>query len=184
MVSRNGAASPSELRKFLRVKLPDYMVPAAFVTLEALPLTPNGKVDRKALPKPDFEALADESKFVASTPTEIVLARIWCEVLGLKHVGIHDNFFELGGHSLMAVRIFSEIKTILGKSLPLATLFQAPTVEKLAAALRETGWKPAKCRRRATIFWSCFTRLESQTVRTQMAACCLSNCRSGSRSSA
>jgi amino acid adenylation domain-containing protein len=143
-VSRNGAASPSELREFLQVKLPDHMVPAAFVPLEALPLTPNGKVDRKALPRPDFEAVADESKFVApSTPTEIVLARIWCEVLGLKHVGIHDNFFELGGHSLLALRIFSEIEKEFGDRPPLATLFQAPTIEKLATVLDDRNWKAA-----------------------------------------
>jgi len=143
-VSRNGAASPSELREFLQVKLPDYMVPAAFVPLEALPLTPNGKVDRKALPRPDFEAVADESKFVApSTPTEIVLARIWCEVLGLKHVGIHDNFFESGGYSLLALRIFSEIEKEFGDRPPLATLFQAPTIEKLATVLDDRSWKAA-----------------------------------------
>jgi aspartate racemase len=142
VVSRNGAASPSELRECLQAKLPDYMVPAAFVRLEALPLTPNGKVDRKALPKPDLEAVADKSKFVASsTPTEIALARIWCEVLGLKHVGIHDNFFESGGHSLLAVRIFSEIEKMFGDRLPLATLFQAPTIEKLANVLDDRSWK-------------------------------------------
>jgi amino acid adenylation domain-containing protein len=141
-VNRNGAANPSELREFLRAKLPDYMVPGTFVTLEALPLTPNRKVDRKALPRPEFEAVADESKFVApSTPTEIVLARIWCEVLGLKHVGIHDNFFESGGHSLLAVRIFSEIEKEFGDRPPLATLFQAPTIEKLAAFLDDRSWK-------------------------------------------
>src|SRR5271165_26424 len=141
-ISRNGAASPSELREFLKVKLPEYMVPAAFVRLQALPLTPNGKVDRKALPKPDFEAVADECKFVAaSTPTEIVLARIWCKVLGLKQVGIHDNFFELGGHSLLALRIFSEIEKMFGDRPPLATLFQAPTIEKLATVLDDRSWK-------------------------------------------
>src|SRR5271165_2431641 len=141
-VSRNGAASLSELREFLRVKLPDYMVPAAFVPLQALPLTPNGKVDRKALPKPDFGTGADESKFVApGTPTEIALARIWCKALGLKQVGIHDNFFELGGHSLLALRIFSEIEKMFGDRPPLATLFQAPTIEKLATVLDDRSWK-------------------------------------------
>ena len=143
-VSRNGAASLSELREFLRVKLPDYMVPAAFVPLQALPLTPNGKVDRKALPKPDFGTGADESKFVApGTPTEIALARIWCKALGLKQVGIHDNFFELGGHSLLALRIFSEIEKMFGDRPPLATLFQAPTIEKLATVLDDRSWKAA-----------------------------------------
>jgi acyl carrier protein len=123
------------------------MVPAAFVVLEPLPLTPTGKLDRKALPKPDFEAIADESKFVApSTPKESVLARIWCEVLGLKHVGIHDNFFELGGHSLLAVRILSEIEKKFGDRPPLATLFQAPTIGKLGTVLNDRSWKAALSR--------------------------------------
>jgi amino acid adenylation domain-containing protein len=143
-VSRNGAAGPSEFREFLKVKLPEYMLPAHFVFLEKLPLTPNGKTDRKALPRPDFEALADESKFVAPrTPKEIVLARIWCEVLGLKQVSIHDNFFELGGHSLLALRIFSKIEKEFGDRPPLATLFQAPTIEKLATVLDDRNWKAA-----------------------------------------
>ncbi|MBV9273286.1 MAG: amino acid adenylation domain-containing protein, partial [Verrucomicrobia bacterium] len=133
VVSRNGAASPLELREFLQLKLPDYMVPAHFVFLEKLPLTPNGKVDRKALPKPDFEPVADD--VVPRTPTEIVLARIWCEVLGLKHVGIHDNFFELGGHSLLAVQLISKISKSLILKLPIPVLFQNPTIEKLAAVV-------------------------------------------------
>jgi amino acid adenylation domain-containing protein len=133
VVARNGAAGSSELRDYLRVKLPDYMVPAAFVPLEALPLTPNGKVDRKALPRPDFEAVADQSKFVApGTPTEIVLAEIWREVLGLKQVGIHDDFFELGGHSLLAVRLISKINKSLLLNLSIPVFFQSPTIKKLA----------------------------------------------------
>jgi amino acid adenylation domain-containing protein len=138
VVSRNGAVNPSELRDTLRIKLPDYMVPAAFVPLEALPLSPNGKVDRKALPRPDFEAAADKSNFVApSTPTEIVLAGIWCDVLGLKQIGIHDNFFDLGGHSILAVQITSKINRSLGSHLAIPVIFQNPTIGKLAAALEQ-----------------------------------------------
>jgi surfactin family lipopeptide synthetase A len=145
LVNRNGAASSSELREYLRVKLPDYMVPAAFVTLEALPLTPNGKVDRKALPKPDFKAIADQSKFVApSTPTEIILAGIWCEVLGLKQVGIHDDFFELGGHSMLAVRLFTEIRKRFNINFGLSALFEARTVGALAELICKREADPSK----------------------------------------
>jgi surfactin synthase thioesterase subunit len=112
------------------------MVPAAFVPLQTLPLTPNGKVDRKALPEPHFEAPVDERKLVAPrTPTEIVLARIWCEVLGLKQVGIRDNFFELGGHSILAVKLISKINQSLGLNLSIPVFFQNPTIKKLAAIL-------------------------------------------------
>jgi pimeloyl-ACP methyl ester carboxylesterase len=101
-----------------------------------MPLSPNGKVDRKALPRPDFEAAADKSKFVApGTPTEIALAKIWREVLGLKQIGVHDNFFDLGGHSILAVRITDKINKSLGSHLAIPVIFQNPTIGKLAAAL-------------------------------------------------
>lgn len=138
IVSRNGTVRSSELRECLGAKLPDYMVPAAFVTLEALPLTPNGKVDRKVLPKPDFEAGADKDKFVApGTPGEVDLAKIWCEVLGLKQVGVHDNFFELGGHSMLAVQLIGKINKSLGCHLSIPLFFQNPTIKKLATVLEQ-----------------------------------------------
>ncbi len=141
LVNRNGAIGASELREYLRIKLPDYMVPAAFVTLHQFPLTPNGKVDRKALPKPDSEAVLDKDKFVApSTPTEMALTEIWCEVLGLKHIGIHDGFFELGGHSMLAVQLIGKIKRSLSFDLSIPALFQNQTVYKLAALI--DGDKP------------------------------------------
>ena len=133
LVSRNGPISSPELREFLRSKLPDFMVPAAFVTLPALPLNPNGKVDRKALPKPEFEP-ADKSAPPA-TLTEIMLARIWREVLGLKHVCVHDNFFESGGHSLLAVQFIGRLNKSLNLNLPIPVFFQNPTIRGLAAAL-------------------------------------------------
>jgi amino acid adenylation domain-containing protein len=133
LVSKNGAISSSDLREFLRNKLPDYMVPAVFMTLPALPLTPNGKVDRKALPQPEF---AQTKKFVPpGTPTEIALAKIWCEVLGLEQIGVNDNFFESGGHSLLAIRLLSRINGVLKLNLPVRTLFQNPTIEGLAGHL-------------------------------------------------
>jgi len=97
------------LRMRLRRQLPDYMVPSAFVRLDALPLTPNGKVDRKALPEP--EERAESADFVAPrTPAEEVIAQIWVEVLKLERIGINDNFFELGGHSLLAMRMMARVR--------------------------------------------------------------------------
>ena len=128
------------MREYLQAKLPDYMVPAAFISLETLPMTSSGKVDRKALPQPDFEAGADRAKFVApGTPTERALAEIWCEVLGLKQVGIHDDFFELGGHSLKAVHLRLRIASLLHVDVPLRWLFDHPTIEGLAKQLESAG---------------------------------------------
>jgi amino acid adenylation domain-containing protein len=128
-----------QLRRHAQKSLPDYMVPSAFVFLDQLPLTANGKLDRRALPAPEHQS----KRFIEpQTPLQRELAVIWQDVLGLERVGLEDNFFELGGHSLLAVRIFSKIETMFGKRLPLATLFQAPTIEALATALQEQGWKP------------------------------------------
>ncbi|MEH2195511.1 MAG: non-ribosomal peptide synthase/polyketide synthase, partial [Nostoc sp.] len=131
----------SELRQFLKTKLPDHIVPNAFVILEALPLTPNGKVDRRALPAPDLHSELD--KFVAPRhPTEETLAIIWAQVLKLDKVGIHDDFFELGGHSLLATQVISRLQSAFGISLPLRYLFESPTVAELSEAILaelETG---------------------------------------------
>ncbi len=132
----------NELRAFLAERLPDYMIPSSFVTLDRLPLTPNGKIDRKALPAPEKADATVTGNFVAPrNPIEQALANIWAEVLKVKQVGIHDDFFELGGHSLLAVRLFTQITKLTGKDLPLVTLFQAPTIERLAAILRQEGWE-------------------------------------------
>ena len=112
--------STSELRNFLRQKLPDYMIPSAFVMLDSLPLTPNGKIDRKALPEPDSERPDLEDSYIAPrSPIEKVLAGIWCEVLGLNQVGVHDNFFELGGHSLLATQVISRLRNVFEVEIPL-----------------------------------------------------------------
>ena len=132
------ATTVSELRSFLFSKLPDYMMPSAFVLLDALPLTPNGKVDRRALPAPDQIRQEPEETFVAPRDElELQLAKIWEKVLVTQPVGVRDNFFDLGGHSLLAVRLFAQIEKKFGKHLPLATLFQTPTVEQLAGILRQ-----------------------------------------------
>jgi alpha-ketoglutarate-dependent taurine dioxygenase/acyl carrier protein len=122
-----------QLRNFLKERLPEYMVPSAFVLLETLPIAPSGKVDRKALPAPDLSQLQPEGTFVtASTPVEEVLAGIWAEVLSLEKVGVRDNFFELGGHSLLATRVISQVRQVFKLEIPLRRLFESPTVAELA----------------------------------------------------
>lgn len=126
----------NHLRDFVKVRVPDHMVPAAFVVLDKLPLTPNGKVDHAALPLPDQSSFASSKEFVAPrTQVEETLAQIWKELLGIAHVGIHDNFFELGGHSLLATQVVSRIRKTLKVELPLRVMFDAPTIAGLATNL-------------------------------------------------
>jgi amino acid adenylation domain-containing protein len=139
-VAPRGAAS-SELRDFLRQTLPEYMIPSAFVRLDALPLSPNGKVDRKALPDPgrggaEREAAAPEA---LKTPSEELLAGAVAEVLGLPRVGPRDNFFELGGHSLLATRLVARVSRLFGVDLPVSSVFLHPTVAELAAVVGVVG---------------------------------------------
>ena len=136
----NGDSIPSvtELREHLTKKLPDYMLPTAFVELDTFPLTLNGKVDRNELPAPEDSPSKAQSEYVAPrTPIEEKLAEIWKDLLGLDRVGAGDNFFELGGHSLMAVRLFNRIEERFGFRLPLATLFQSASLGELATAVGE-----------------------------------------------
>jgi len=126
------------LRRRVAQILPAYMVPAAFVTMESLPLTAHRKVDRKSLPPPDWSAARDGEPLAPRDDLERVLAQIWRNVLNIAEIGVEDNFFDLGGDSLQVVRMFLEIERKLGKSLPLATLVEAPTVAQLAEALRQT----------------------------------------------
>ncbi|MFL5385414.1 MAG: amino acid adenylation domain-containing protein, partial [Longimicrobiaceae bacterium] len=128
------------LKSHLADRLPGYMVPAAYVWMEAYPLTPNGKVDRRALPAPEGDAYAAQEYAAPVGETEEALAGIWAEVLGVERVGRHDNFFELGGHSLLAVQVMSRMRQVLGVEAPLAHLFSHPTVESLSA--RVSGSEP------------------------------------------
>jgi amino acid adenylation domain-containing protein len=122
-----------ELRRQLKERLPEYMVPSAFVVLEALPLTPNGKVDRKALPAPEGAGLAAGRQYVAPrTPTEELLAAMWAQLLGVARVGVEDNFFELGGHSLLVTQALSRVRDTFGVGLPVRDMFDAPTLAELA----------------------------------------------------
>jgi amino acid adenylation domain-containing protein len=122
------------LRAQVAASLPEYMVPSAFVRLDAWPLTPNGKLDRRALPEPDADALAHQAYEAPQGELETTLAAIWAELLGVERVGRHDSFFVLGGHSLLAVRLMNRVR-MLGADVPLATLFAAPTLAAFAGAL-------------------------------------------------
>jgi thioester reductase-like protein len=127
------------IRSFLTERLPDYMIPSAFVMLEALPLTPNGKIDRRALSQLSVSHEISEEQFVAPrTPEEELLAGIFADVLGIERVGVHDNFFELGGHSLLVTQIMSRLRDTFAVELPLRLLFESPTVAGMAQAIVQT----------------------------------------------
>lgn len=132
-----------DLKSFLQNQLPAFMVPDLVMLLDSMPLTPNGKVDRKALPVPTAQSGLPARPYLAPRDTlEIQVAKLWQEVLGVPTVSLHDNFFDLGGHSLLAVRLFAKLEKMTGRQFPLVTLFQAPTVERLAQVLRDEQWTP------------------------------------------
>jgi amino acid adenylation domain-containing protein len=134
-----GASAPTagELREMLKLKLPDYMIPSAFVVLEFLPLTPSGKIDRRALPPPDIAKLAEERAYVAPrNEVEAKMVQMWEEVLQRHPIGVNDNFFELGGHSLLATQVVSRTRMEFGVELPLSALFESPTVAGMAEAVK------------------------------------------------
>lgn len=138
-VSENGAAiSGTDLRRYLKQQLPEYMIPSIFVSLESMPLTPSGKVDRKALPRPEISREKLAGAYVAPrNETEEKLAQIAARLLNLEKVGVEDNFFELGGHSLLATRFISQIREAFQVELPLRDLFEAPTVAGLAERIKQ-----------------------------------------------
>jgi acyl carrier protein len=135
------APASAELRQLLRATLPDYMVPATFVWLEALPLTLHGKVDRRALPAPERTRPELANAYVgARTPVEEKLTEIVAQLLGVEKVGIYDNFFELGGHSLLATQAMSRIRAVFEVTLSLRHLFETPTVAGLAERIETIHW--------------------------------------------
>ncbi|MEH2088950.1 amino acid adenylation domain-containing protein [Nostoc sp.] len=134
---QNSTPTTSKLRQFLKAKLPEYMVPNAFVILGSLPITPSGKLDRRALPAPDLYSDCTDKYVAPRTPIEELLAQIWVQVLKLEFVGIHDNFFELGGHSLLATQLVSRIRNIFKVELPLRELFARATVAELALFIEQ-----------------------------------------------
>ena len=131
-----------ELSVWLRHRLPTYMIPSVFVLFDALPLTPSGKIDRRALPAPVLRS-GDARQLVAARDSlEMQLTCLWETVLGVRPIGVTDNFFDLGGHSLLAVQLFDRIARTLGKKLPVSSLFEAPTIDELAALMRQGNWSP------------------------------------------
>ncbi|MCP4662962.1 MAG: amino acid adenylation domain-containing protein, partial [bacterium] len=145
--SRDGAGKADELQRYLREKLPEFMVPSTWVALEALPRSPGGKIDRSALPAPEPQRSDSDAAFVAPrSPGEEIVAGIWSQVLGLREIGSHDHFFELGGHSLLATQVLSRVRSTFGVELPVRTLFEQSTVAELAAII-ETTLRSAEDRR-------------------------------------
>ena len=137
IVWKQGVTSQTgELRNFIKGHLPEYMLPSAFVEMDALPISPNGKIDRKLLPAPDGARPELEQAFVAPrNDVEQTLANIWSEVLRLDQIGINDNFFDLGGHSLLATQVISRVQVAFNVELPLRAIFENPTVSGLAMTL-------------------------------------------------
>jgi amino acid adenylation domain-containing protein len=134
----------SELQSFLQASLTDYMVPSAFVQLQELPHTANGKIDYRALPQPDY-AMAEQEYAAPRTAVEEMLSNAWAEVLGRECVGVNDNFFDLGGHSLLVILLVSRVRDVFGVEIPLASVFQQPTVGELARSVEaalQGGEKP------------------------------------------
>ncbi len=133
----------SGLRKFAEERLPDYMIPAVWVSLEKFPLTPSGKIDRRALPSPSAMSLESKATYTAPRDElELRLVKLWERLLEHSPIGIHDNFFQIGGHSLLVVRLMTQLEREFNKSLSMALIFHAPTIAQMAAAIRDQGWKP------------------------------------------
>lgn len=136
-VAANQALDMGDVRTYLKQKLPEFMIPTAFVEVESFSLTPNGKVDRRALPVPDVVPEETKTVVAPSNATEAKLLQIWQDVLGIQAISITDNFFDLGGHSLLVARLLDQIAIEFGNNLPLSTLFQASTLEQLATVLTQ-----------------------------------------------
>lgn len=135
LIAAEGEIDIAALRAAARERLPEYMMPSAFVTMERLPLTPNGKVDRRALPAPDADAFAVAEYTPPRNAEEETLVALWAEVLGRPQIGIHDNFFDLGGHSLLATQLVTRMQKALGGDIGLRMIFEAPTVARFAELL-------------------------------------------------
>jgi len=136
LVSAKNKPDTEYVRKSIEQRLPDFMHPSAYVWLSQLPKTTSGKVDRKNLPKPDHNLAGRNDKYVAPrTNVEKIVAEIWEELMGIGKISVFDNFFTMGGHSLVAIQIMSRIEKVTGKRLPLATLFEHSTIEKLSLCL-------------------------------------------------
>jgi acyl carrier protein len=135
---RSASLAANDLQSFLRQRLPEYMMPSAFVLLKSLPLTANGKIDRRSLPVPDSVRPELAAAYVApQTDIERAIATIWQEMLHLDRVGIHDNFFDLGGHSLLIVQLYSKLQGVFNRTISITDIFKYPTINSLAKYLNQ-----------------------------------------------
>jgi amino acid adenylation domain-containing protein len=168
-----GSPTTAELRRHLKERLPEYMLPTSLMALEEVPLTANGKVDRKALSALECDRPELTEGFTAPrTETEKALSEIWSQVLDIRQIGVHDNFFELGGHSLIATQIISRARDAFGVELPLSTLLKSPTVAHFAAAIDEARSNSVARRRSRIVPTSRATRYaklsgDGATVRSE-----------------
>ena len=153
VVTQPGQTADSlTLRNFLKDRLPEYMVPSLVMLLDEMPLTPSGKINRRGLPEPDESARVVVQEFVAPrTAVEAVVAKVWCEILGVEKIGVNDNFFDLGGHSLLATQVISRLKTSFKTNLPLRSLFESPTVAELAVEIVALEAQPGKAEKIAGV---------------------------------
>jgi hypothetical protein len=142
-VVTKGAGDISALRNFLKMKLPDYMIPSAFVLLDFMPLTPNGKLDREGLPFPEGVRSVENAFVAPRTQDEQALASIWSELLKVDRIGVHDDFFDLGGHSLMATQVVARMRAVFGLEFSVRILFEHPTIAELAAKIAEAQGRNA-----------------------------------------
>jgi amino acid adenylation domain-containing protein len=144
VLKKDPTPSIAELRDFIKEKMPEFMIPSAFVFLDALPITPNGKLDRKNLPSPDIrEQVSNEGFISPRNPVEKQLAGIWGKILRINHIGVRDNFFELGGYSLLAIQVIIEVNKLLNISLPLSVIYQSPTIEELGLTISSGNRQPS-----------------------------------------
>ncbi|MFA6010978.1 MAG: amino acid adenylation domain-containing protein [Desulfobacteraceae bacterium] len=140
IISRTGVQEKdSDLRLYLKDRLPEYMIPQHFVNLDSMPMTSNGKIDRNRLPKPVSTLITEVQQNTQITELETRILKIWLDIIGLEYIGVNDNFFEVGGHSILSVRIFSEIYNLTGINLPLAEIFKSPTVRELSKTIEASG---------------------------------------------
>jgi hypothetical protein len=160
----------SALREHLGTRLPDYMLPALFVTLPKLPLTPNGKLDRRRLPAPEQTKEAGADYVAPRNALEQVLADLWRELLGVERIGAREHFFELGGHSLLAAQALARIRKIFEVELPLRTFFQTGTPEKVAAALKEHERAPGRLLKIAAVLLKVRSMSPEERLRVRTSA--------------
>lgn len=169
VAKQSEAISAGELRSFVRQKLPEYMLPSTFVSLEALPMTPNGKVDRRALPPPEEMRPELGDGFVAPrTAIENVIAGIWAELLAIRRVGAFDDFFLLGGHSLLASRVVARVCDTLQVHFPLRSFLEAPTVASMAAAIESEGSREQKDIERIALLWLSVDQLSGEEIESML----------------